>query len=338
MGLLPARTLGIDLGERGFRFAWVMNRGGHPVLEAWAAMDRDQPCYDGNRWSPGLFEDIHLALAVGKVRARRAAVSLPDTMVTLSYRKLPPMPPPEVPRALQWEMRKDLSFVPEETVMDYISLGEVTEAGGRMEAYLAALSPRRPLLALCARLEEAGIVPAALEVSALAQVSCLRVLGETAGTVALVDLAAAQTNLLVARDGAVRFFRVIPVGGDHVTEAIAQATGLPRAEAERRKVGSSPAEWSLTSRTVEGIVDEVFQTLRFYSADRKEGGVERMILTGGGSRLPGFMQSLSEVIGVPAKAVDPFGRVVLGPRVAEPDRALALAPRLAAAIGLALKE
>jgi type IV pilus assembly protein PilM len=338
MGMFPAHTLGIDLGERGFRLAYLKTAGGHSSVEAWAAGDRDQACFDGNRWSPGLFEDLHLAVAMARIRPRRAVVSLPDSMVTLSYRKLPPMPPAEVPRALLWEMRKDLSFDPAETVLDHVSLGEYSEGGARMEAYLAALAPKRSLVALCSRLEEAGLPPAALEVSTLAQVSCLRRMGEMEGTVGVVDLAASRTNLLVAREGQVRFFRVIPAGGEHLTEAIAQATGLPRAEAERRKTTASPAERPLTSRTVEGIIDEVFQTLRFYAADRKEGLVERLVLTGGGSMLPGMVAALSEVIGMPAAAADPFPRLPLGERAAEPDRARAMAPRLVTAIGLALRE
>jgi type IV pilus assembly protein PilM len=340
MDMFSQRAVGIDIGERGFRIAAVRERGGSTVVEAWAALDRPLPCHDGSRWSPGLSEEIALALSVNRIRAGRAFVSLPDSLVTVSYRKLPPMPASEVQRALMWEMRRDMSVSADDAVMDHVSLGEAADVSGAMNAYLVAVAGKKPLLDLCRLLEAARIPPTALEFSALAQITCLRRAGALAGTVAVIDLAAAHTNLLVARDGEVRFFRVIHAGGDHLTEAVAQATGASWAEAERRKTGAFPGDagTALTARTVEGIVDEAYQTLRFYLAERKEGAVERAVLTGGGSLLPGIREAFSEVLGVPVEAADPFARLSLGPRARDRERAETLSARMVTAIGLALKE
>jgi type IV pilus assembly protein PilM len=340
MDFFAPRAVGIDIGERGFRVAAVRERGGSPVVEAWAALDRTLPCHDGSRWSPGLFEEIALALSVNRIRGGRVFVSIPDSLVTVSYRKLPPMPAAEVPRALMWEMRRDMSLPVDDAVMDHIPLGEAGDVSGAMNAYLVAVAGKKPLLDLCRLLEQSRIPPAALEFSALAQITCLRRAGGLAGKVAVIDLAAAHTNLLVARDGEVRFFRVIHAGGDHLTEAVAQATGLAWVEAERRKTGVFPGdgEAALTARTVEGIIDEAYQTLRFYLAERKEGAVERVVLTGGGSLLPGIREGFSEVLGVPVAAANPFEGLPLGPRAHDRERAGMLAARMVTAIGLALKE
>lgn len=339
------RIVGIDIGQRDIRV--VQLRGGtrRPVVESWALLEKEKGNYEAGRWRPDMAQDMRLALQVNGIKGKRAAVSLPDTMVNLYYRKLPPMPPHELNNAVLWDVRKELTFPADDVVVDHVSLGSVSEGSGTMMAYLVAVTRKKPLEDLCRALTGLGLKLNCLEFSTMAQVSCLRILGDTAGTVALVDIGAAQTNLVVVKEGEVRFLRVISQGGDSITENISHATGLSWWEADKLKSsGVTPGKNGdqelirALQQSLESIVDEVYQTFHFYSAERREGGVDRLVISGGGGMMTGIAGFFQEILGLPSQVIDPFSKVSISGRLRDRERMESWGSRIATALGLALKE
>jgi type IV pilus assembly protein PilM len=87
-------------------------------------------------------------------------------------------------------------------------------------------------------------------------------------------------------------------------------------------------------RTV-SFVDEIRSSLEFYAAQSPGSRIGRIRVTGGGSKLPGFIQLLAERLATPAEPGGVFARV--RPELDLSQEALAEAePLLAVAVGLAL--
>ena len=83
------------------------------------------------------------------------------------------------------------------------------------------------------------------------------------------------------------------------------------------------------------FVDEIRSSLEFYSAQSQGSKVGRVVITGGGSKLEGFFDMLSERLLIVAQPGHVFGKV--RPELDMDDAALAEAePLLATAIGLAV--
>ena len=83
------------------------------------------------------------------------------------------------------------------------------------------------------------------------------------------------------------------------------------------------------------FVDEIRSSLEFYTAQVPGARVGRLLVTGGGSKLEGFLELLQERIPVRVERGHVFERVVS--KLALSEDALAEAePVLAVAIGLAL--
>jgi type IV pilus assembly protein PilM len=337
------RLLGIDIGQKTIKLVQLKGSVGRYQVSGWGILDKERPNIEKERWPSDLFEDLKLTLQVNGIKSGKASVCIPDSLINISYRKIPSMPEEELVNALKWETGKDWNLALDEMSIDFIPMGEITEGVNTMHAYLVAVARKSLLEDLCSRLTAIGIKVKSIEFSTMAQISCLLGSMDTSGIIALVDLGDQQTNLVVLKDGSVRFFRTINTGGKHITDMISQATGLSWWEADKLKeMGSRgiPGGDEVVSRALsgalEGIIDEVFQTFHFYGAERREGGVDRVVITGGGGLMPGVGDSFQEILGVPSDVLDPFTVFIPSANIRERDKLISRGSRMVTALGLTL--
>ena len=140
--------------------------------------------------------------------------------------------------------------------------------------------------------------------------------------VCLADMGAGSTELVIFSQGAVAYTGVIPIGGDHFTSDLSVGMCTPVDEAEKIKrlygnaivtlipegnevevpsVGDRPSRL-LSQRMVGEILEprarELFEMLR--EAMRQSGMFEvcvaGVVLSGGGSRLPGMLEIAESVL------------------------------------------
>jgi len=167
---------------------------------------------------------------------------------------------------------------------------------------------------------------------------------ERAMGVAVVDLGGGTTNLAIYIDGDVWYTNVLNVGGGHVTSDIAQGLRLPVEVAEEVKLhhgyavleeipedesfnivsfGSEQsrkvARRELTD-IIEARVEEIFMLVH---KEIKRSGYDGMlpaglVLTGGGSLLPGIRKLATRVTGLPARIGKPEKMVGLTDQISTP--------------------
>jgi cell division protein FtsA len=168
--------------------------------------------------------------------------------------------------------------------------------------------------------------------------------------VCLADVGAGSTNLVVFRDSAVAHTAVIPIGGDHFTSDISVGLSTPVAEAEKIKklygnaiatlvpvgnevevplVGDRPSRL-ISQRLVGEILEprarELFEIVRDNlrhtgMLDLCAGGV---VLSGGGSRLPGTLDIAESVLRRPVRLSWPTPLAKMPSTLAEPEYATVL--------------
>ncbi|GAA4674081.1 type IV pilus assembly protein PilM [Frondihabitans cladoniiphilus] len=165
------------------------------------------------------------------------------------------------------------------------------------------------------------------------------------GTIALVDIGASTTSVVLLAGGVPQFVRIIPTGGDDVTQALAARLEIPLelAEGAKRSLGLSSAPTSpedqSASRVIFETVNELLGSLRntvsYYVNTRPTETVDKIILTGGGAHLPGLPEALAEVTGLPVVAADPLKGLALARTAPEP-LLRQNASSLTVALGLAL--
>lgn len=206
------------------------------------------------------------------------------------------------------------------------------------EVFLTA-APRESVARYTAVFERLEVPLGALEVESfpLAR-SLLR--GESR-PVLLVDFGGRTTSYSVVDEGYLRINQALDVGGEALTEAIARKLALRTEDAERKKrtegvqgsEATAPAAAALRPVLSE-MVGRGETVRRLY--ERKRGRpLGKIVLIGGGARLPGLPGFWSSVTGLPTEVGNPWREITVPSPLTE--RLSVLGPAFAVAVGLALR-
>ena len=93
-----------------------------------------------------------------------------------------------------------------------------------------------------------------------------------------------------------------------------------------------------TSRAVR-IILNIQKTMDFYRAtvEGGESAVQKILVSGGGSKLKGLVQFLSKRFEIPCEMFDPFRKIQVDARAFDPHYMREMVPEMAIAVGLALR-
>lgn len=157
----------------------------------------------------------------------------------------------------------------------------------------------------------------------------------------IVDMGAERTNIAVVDKGVPYLTRGIKSGGNAITQALAASMGVSFEEAEAMKrdlsFSSSQGLPAPLEQAVKPILHEIQYALQLYAEQEfhDNSTVEKIMITGGSSHVPGLIPYLTAALNVNVYHGDPWARVATVPE-ARPvlDE---VGPRLAVAIGLAMR-
>ncbi len=178
-----------------------------------------------------------------------------------------------------------------------------------------------------------------LETEVFALVRAL--VGKDPSRVMIVDIGAQRTNVVIIQDGVPYLTRGIKSGGTAVTQALAQSMGVSFEEAEAMKrdlayksQSTLPAPLQVALKP---ILHEISYALQLYAEQEfhEHSTVEKVIITGGSSHIPGIVPYLTSALNANVYLGNPWARVAT-----LPEERLVLdevGPRLAVAAGLAMR-
>jgi type IV pilus assembly protein PilM len=133
------------------------------------------------------------------------------------------------------------------------------------------------------------------------------------------------------------------MGGNAYTEAVQKELDLPFESAEQLKKGvpvdgATFEEAQPVLRAVtENVLLEIQKTFDFFKATASSDQIDRIMLSGGASRVEGFAEALQDRFGTPVEMFDPFRKVTLDPKKFSAEQRDAIVPTAAVAVGLALR-
>lgn len=167
----------------------------------------------------------------------------------------------------------------------------------------------------------------------------------------VLDIGAGTTDVVVHSGDESTFTRIIPVGGEAITTAIADAVFCSREEAEslKRTVDwvagvdsqtgqpAEPAAVSAIQGVVADLAREIRRTIDFYNADQGDKLIRGGVLVGGGAKLMGLVEYLSDQLDLPMILGDPFARVHVSKQRLDTSSLREDAPIMAVSVGLAVR-
>jgi type IV pilus assembly protein PilM len=316
--------------------------------------------HDGEVVDPGALSGALRALFGEHRLSRRVRLGIGNQRVVVRTLRLPSIDDPkELEAAVRFEAQEQIPMPIDQAVLDHRVVGGVPAAeGGPAQIDVVVVAARRDMIEATLRpLWDAGLEPAGVDLSAF---GLIRALAEPAaiaqgrgpgdGPAAPPDSAVLYcnvgdvTNLAIARGRSCLFTRVSPVGLEGTATGLAGATGLSLKDARmwldhvglREPVDTiegDPDTIIKTRAALEGgassLLDELRLSLDYYGAQEAAMPVERVVLSGPGSAVPGLAERMEPVLGMPISIGRPEALAGLDP---------ASAARLTLSYGLALDD
>jgi len=279
-------------------------------------------------------------------KAKDVCASLSGNAVIVKKITLPVMTESELGDSISWEAEQYIPFDIQDVNLDYQILdpGTGPDSRGSMEVLLVA-AKKEKIGDCTAVISQSGRAPVIVDVDAFALQNAYEVnYGlENGHIVVLLNAGASAININILQGHQSVFTRDISIGGNAYTEAVQKELDLPFESAEALKKGipvdgaSFEEARPMLRAVTENVLLEIQKTFDFFKATASSEQIDRIMLSGGASRVDGFREMLHERIGAPVEGFDPFravawrGRKVGG----DPTEHAATA---AVAVGLALRK
>jgi type IV pilus assembly protein PilM len=280
-------------------------------------------------------------------KTKEVAASLSGNAVIVKKISLPVMTEAELSESIYWEAEQYIPFDIQDVNIDYQILdpGTGPDSKGTMDVLLVA-AKKEKIADYTGVIAQAGRVPVVVDVDAFALQNAYEAnygLDPEAVTVLLNAGASAININILAGDQSV-FTRDISVGGNAYTEAVQKELNLPFESAEQLKKGE-PVEGHtfeeaqpILQAMTENVLLEIQKTFDFFKASATSDRIDRVLLSGGASRVDGFQKALEDRFGTVIEPFNPFQKVSFDPAklgIANPEAVL---PATAVAVGLALRK
>ncbi|MBW3578291.1 MAG: type IV pilus assembly protein PilM [Actinobacteria bacterium] len=338
-------AIGLDIGTHAVHVAQVSRERGQPVTTNFGGVTLPR----GAVREAEIVERDTVTAAVRQLwsdaglREKRVHLGVSNQRVVVRQIDLPYMEERELRSALRFQVQEYIPIPVEEAELDFQRLEEFTgEGGARMMRILLVAAQRESIGDHVAVVEGAGLRPVGVDLNAFAVLRAVVPDPETAtGAEMVVDIGAGVTNIIVHERGIPRFVRILVLGGGDITDALGTSLGVSTEDAEATKMqagltGGDATAVQVIEDRVNQFVDEVRGSLDYFLAQTGAAQVTRVMISGGGSKLPGLADRLSTALRVPVDRGRPFEAAPARGSAYGPDQLREVEPLLATAIGLGL--
>lgn len=258
---------------------------------------------------------------------------------------LPPMSRDELEESIDWHAEEHIPYDLADVSLDY----HITSENAEATSVLIAACKRERIDNLKQVIQFAGKQPVVIDVDTFALQNCYEVNYQPndADVVTLLNIGASTMNVNIVQGNRSLFTRDITVGGSQFTDVLQRSLGLSYQQAEAVKRGVPDAAEGVEEKAIEPLMDNVMEmvameiqkTFDFYRATSEDGGVpvQKILISGGGSKLAGLPDELSTRLELPVEVLDPFRQIKVDARKFDPDYLSEIMPEMAVAVGLALR-
>ncbi len=346
MGLFAGQKsyIGVDIGTSGVKMVELAKSNKNISLITYGFSEPAD--YElSNNWQTDIREVAKVLNEIIKragIVSRSAVAALPTFSVFSSILNLN-VEKKDLASAVNWEAKKVIPLPLEEMSIDWVKISgrEEDKKHKKQARVLLTAAPRSLVERYINIFKLAQINLLNLEPETLSLVRSL--LGNDKSTVAIVEVGATTTDISIIENSIPVLSRSIDVGGLTITKAISRNLniGLNRAEQFKYDLGISSLDSSegipqTIIETIAPIINEIRYIINLYQNNQAEETVEKIILSGGASLLINFARYVEQNLNIKVLVGDPWHRVSYPPDL-EPVLK-ELGPRLAVAVGLALRE
>lgn len=264
--------------------------------------------------------------------SKRVRLGVGNQRVVVRTVRLPAIEDPkEMEAAVRFQAQEQIPMPLDQAVLEHQVVGGVpAEEGQAPQVDVIVVAARRDMVSsFVAPLRRAGLEPLGIDLSAFGMIRALAGAaprpagvepGERPATAVLYCGVGDVTNLAVARGASCLFTRVSNAGLEAISEALVRSLGLtpehagqwlshvglerPATEIEGDEQTVAEVRRALEAG-VSALLDELRLSLDYYGAQEAALPVERIVLCGPGSAIPGLAQRMEAGLGLPIAPARP---------------------------------
>lgn len=326
-------AIGIDIGASSIKVVQIKKEGGRAVLETYGSLSTG-PYAEGEigQVVPVAEEQLVAALndlfKEANVSTKNAAVSIPASSSLVFLVELPPnIAEKDLSNIVQTEARKYIPVPITEVSLDWWAIpnrssDNVTDDSPKLTKEQIQNESTKVLVAAIHNdtlskyqglITDAKLQSDFFEIEMFSNVRA--VTDKDLSTVMLLDIGASKTKVSIVDRGVIQDFHMINKASQDITTALANGLQIPFMEAEKMKKDfgltdnpKNPKSQEITKSTLDYIFFEVNNVLLNYEKKYNK-TVSKIILTGGGVMLKGFLEMATEKFSTQVVLGNPFSKI-----------------------------
>lgn len=322
--------LGLDIGSSHIKIVELAKHGrhGYQVL-AYAKIPTPK-----NAFIQARVNDANaLSIAIRKLmtmldtKTDKVILGLNGVDLMMKQLTLPLMPKKELEQAVDFELDNLFKLPPNKTLDDLSISYDVGRQTPTDQTVLVVGCPKSFMKPYVDAAKSADLVTQIVDVAAFT----LPRLISDGKRCCHVDLGEYETIIYVELDGFFTLYRVLPIGGAMINEAISQAYEVDERTADKLKLeydidyllvnGTGPK--SLLRSLIQQYVGGILQTLDYLRSQARGSSIrdviDQVVLSGGNAHLAGLANLLQEEIGIDVIRLDPFSDFSLASELEVPE-------------------
>jgi type IV pilus assembly protein PilM len=340
----PDRMLAVDLGSRTTKAVNIHRHGDNFVLSAYALLDA--PIFEKTLSADLLAEHLKAVSQALDAKSKLVTLTVGVNDAIMRHTEMPRMPVEDMRMVLKLNSKSylqqdltnhlyDCHFLPPAQVKPEAGKAPAVSAKNRV---LVAAAKKQLVEDLVVASRNAGltaehIVPASVGPANAFEKAMPEIFVRE--VVALVDIGFKNSSITILQQGELAMTRVVAIGGDKLTNGLAENLNISYAEAEGIKVGM-PSEVQIhLDALVTPLGRELRASIDFYE-HQHDRAVSQAFITGGSASSEFIMEKLKQEMMIECSLMNPttFLKAELPPQqTAELEQ---VAPQLTVAIGAAM--
>lgn len=325
-------AIGVDIGSSSIKIVQLKNENGVAVLETYGSVSFGSyvsNSYVGQAVNPTHDQTIQAMndlIKEANITTLESAVAIPsasslvfllelpatisqkdfNTVIPLEARRYIPVPISEI--SLDWWV------VPHDEVIEGNEDSEDSTVTKKIRPIrvLVAVIHNEALRRFQEVVRDANLSANFFEIEMFSNVrSCI---GKDLSTVVLIDFGASKTKVTVVYRGVLQDFHIINRGSQDITRVLSTGLNIPITKAEeiKKKHGLIPntdyKQEVIISDSLEYTMSEINNIILSYEKKYNQ-SIDKIMITGGGSALPGLLDLMSKKLPAPVSKTNPFSRV-----------------------------
>jgi len=345
----PPSILGVDIGTTSIKIVELQKKGKKIQLKNYGEYQTPVSQIETTPIGANFlaFPEDRIALLIkeimkeAKIEIREANIALPVFSSFFTVIELPLMEPEEIPEAVKFQAGQYIPVPIEEVVLDWSIIEEENPIEKKIKVLLTAV-PKDVIQKYINIGRNVNLTIKTLEVESFAQVRAL--VGNNKEPFVLVDIGGRNTGLTIVDGGFIRLCYNLEFSSFSFTKIIAQKFNISveRAEIFQREKGLKGNIGGMNIAAILPAIDKMIfgieRAINTYLLHNPKKEIKKIILLGGGARMPGLVSYINTKLNKEVVIGNPFfnSNIEFPPIL---KTALEeIGPSFTTAIGLALRE